>query len=137
MSTRREYYKFRAEALNVPSEVEPIPLVALLEKEAESNIYARCVDISRYAERILAELMQELRERLQELDMREDMRLDLSRISSGVESARAGAEALWQEEIRREAEQYRALPKPSLIAMWEAIYGEYERLKRQEEASAS
>jgi len=55
----------------------------------------------------------ELRERVQALDMQEDaLRL-------------GGTDQNAIEAIRREVESYRALPKPALIAVWEALYGEY------------
>ena len=71
------------------------------------------MDISRKAEQIFAEMTAELRERIQALDMQEDaLRL-------------GGTDQSMIETIRREVESYRALPKPALIAVWEALYGEY------------
>ncbi len=138
MSTRREYYKSRAEVLQVPHEIESIPIEVLLRRQAESNIYARCVDISSYAERILAELTQELRGRLQELDMREDtLRPESGRSVVVVEGTKNATESATLEEIRQEVEQYRALPKPALLAMWEAIYGDYERVTAPDDALSS
>ena len=71
------------------------------------------MDISRKAEQIVQEMTAELRERVQALDMQEDaLRL-------------GGTDQSAIEAIRREVESYRALPKPALIAVWEALYGEY------------
>ena len=71
------------------------------------------MDISRKAEQIVEEMTAELRERVQALDMQEDaLRL-------------GGADQSTIEAIRQEVESYRALPKPALIAIWEALYGEY------------
>ncbi len=61
----------------------------------------------------MGELTAELRERIQALDMQEDsLRL-------------GGTDQSTIEAIRQEVESYRALPKPALIAAWEALYGEY------------
>ncbi len=71
------------------------------------------MDISRKAEQIVEEMTAELRERIQTLDMQEDaLRL-------------GGIDQSMVEAIRQEVESYRALPKPALIAVWEALYGEY------------
>ncbi len=113
MSTRKEYYESRARTLKVPHEIEPIPIAHLLSKHPQNNIYLNCVDIARQAEQIVSELTAELRERIQHLDMQEDaMRL-------------GGTDQDTIEAIREEVRTYRALPKPALIAVWEALYGQY------------
>lgn len=71
------------------------------------------MDISRKAERTVEELSKELRERIEQLDMQEDA-LRLGGVDQGVVEA-----------IRQEVESYRALPKPALLAIWEALYGVY------------
>ncbi len=84
-----------------------------MSKHPSNNIYQNCVDISRKAERTVEELSKELRERIEQLDMQEDA-LRLGGVDQGVVEA-----------IRQEVESYRALPKPALLAIWEALYGEY------------
>jgi hypothetical protein len=99
--------------LKVPQEIEPIPIALLLKRHPKNNIYQNCVDISRKAEQIVSELSGELRERIEQLDMQEDV-LRLGGTDQSVIEA-----------IRQEVGSYRALPKPALLAIWEALYGEY------------
>lgn len=113
MTTRREYYKSRAEQLQVPQEIVPLPIKALLEGIESHNIYEITTKISRRAEAILSELNQELREKLQELNAQEDM---LLREDSAAREV--------QQEIQGWVEQYRAIPKPSLIAIMEELHKE-------------
>ncbi len=113
MTTRREYYKSRAEQLNVPQEIEPLPIKFLIEGSKDHNIYEVTTKISRRAEQILDELTQELREKLQELNAQEDM----------LQREDPAAKEL-QQEIQRWVELYRAIPKPSLIAIMEELHKE-------------
>lgn len=110
MSTRREYYKSLAEALGVPHEIEAVPIDKLLRHSPRGNIYEVVVDISRRSEQILSELTEELREKLRELDTQEDIAL---RDEEAMRELQA--------EIRQWVEIYRALPKPTLIAIWEKL----------------
>ena len=125
MSTRKEYYESRAKALKVPYEIEPIPIALLLSKHPSNNIYQNCVDIARRAERTVVELSKELRERIEQLDMQEDA-LRLGGVDEGMVEA-----------IRQEVESYRALPKPALLAVWEALYGEYPSSEAKDDAPAA
>lgn len=113
MSTRREYYKSLAERLGVPHELEAIPISLLIQRSPRANIYQVVSDMSRRAEAILDELTQELRQKLQELDTYEDAALRDEEASREL-----------QQEIRQWVERYRGLPKPTLIALWEKLYGQ-------------
>ncbi|MCX7606803.1 MAG: hypothetical protein N2170_06030 [Bacteroidia bacterium] len=113
MSTRREHYKSLAERLGVPQEIEPLPIKDLIQHSAQGNIYDVVVDISKRSEEILAELTDELREKLRDLDTQEDV------AQRDDESMRE-----LQTEIRQWVELYRALPKPTLIAIWEKLKSE-------------
>jgi len=115
MSTRREYYKSLAEKLGVPHELEAIPISLLLKRSPKGNIYQGVSEMSRRAEAILGELTQELRQKLQELDTFEETAL------RDEEASRA-----LQQEVRQWVSLYRSLPKPTLIALWEKLYGQDE-----------
>ncbi len=107
----------------MPQEIEPIPLTRLLTKRPENNIYLNCVDVARRAEHIVTDLSHELRERLQTLDLQEDA----LRLRDG--------DASMIEEIRREVEAYRGLPKPALVAIWEALSDAYPTAERPSSSS--
>lgn len=111
MTTRREYYKSLAEQLNVPQEISTLPIKVLIEGTESHNIYEVTAKISRRAEEILGELTQELREKLQELDAQEDI----------MQREEPAAREL-QQQMQRWVELYRAIPKPSLIAIMEELH---------------
>ncbi|MDW8417376.1 MAG: hypothetical protein RML92_07510 [Bacteroidia bacterium] len=72
MSTRREYYKSLAERLQVPQEIEPVPIKDLLLRSPQNNIYEIVFNVSRRAEQILSELTDELRTKLQDISAHEE-----------------------------------------------------------------
>jgi hypothetical protein len=113
MSTRREYYKSLAENLSVPQEIEPLPIKTLLQRSPTSNLYEVVSEMSRRSEQILSELTEELREKLRNIDTQEDAAL---RDDQSMRELQA--------EIRGWVELYRALPKPTLIAVWEKLAAE-------------
>jgi len=93
--------------------LEAIPISLLLQRAPKGNIYQVVSEMSRRAETILDELTQELRQKLQELDTYEDAALRDEEASREL-----------QREIRQWVEMYRGLPKPTLIALWEKLYGQ-------------